>query len=188
MIPNMQSTIKQFSDAEIAQLAMDPHNIVHKHASDSKVPLDQRVLGAEMKATARKIWDEFKPAFVEHVRLDQVRCAEVTGAAPQSSKALTSHVRHLLCKEHPEWGKVWKTQPRVFCKLTSPYTTQEEFELMLEMYDIRIKEDDGVYSDKHMTDNVLKQLLMTKLAKHGTFEDLGITAPKPAPTDLAVQD
>jgi hypothetical protein len=247
-IPNMQSQVKQFSDAELARLTLDPHNIVYKHASASTVPTDQRMSGAEMKDIAMCIWDEFKNTFVEQMRLNERRLKDVaatdatidtvtdstidatidtvtdatidtvtdatidtvtdstmdatidtvtdatidvvtditeetTEAAPLSAKALISRVRHMLCRAHTDWSQIWKTQPRVFCKLTSPYTTQEEFEVLLQMYDIRIAEDDGVYSDKNITDNVLKQLLMSKLAKKGTFAEMGIGTPAPALDD-----
>ena len=216
----MQSQVKQFSDAELARLTLDPHNIVYKHASASTVPTDQRMSGAEMKDIAMCIWDEFKNTFVEQMRLNERRLKDVaatdatidtvtdstmdatidtvtdatidvvtditeetTEAAPLSAKALISRVRHMLCRAHTDWSQIWKTQPRVFCKLTSPYTTQEEFEVLLQMYDIRIAEDDGVYSDKNITDNVLKQLLMSKLAKKGTFAEMGIGTPAPALDD-----
>ena len=168
--PKISSEMTRLSQEDLDRLALDPHNLVMPRPSESIVPEADRMRGEVMKQIASEIFAKFKDMYVKSLE------ANALLDEPLPTKKVKSNVRHDICQNVPEWADFWKSFPRVYCKLTSPSTTQDQYDILVKMFDVRISEDAGSYADKEMSDSVIQQLLMGNFAKSGTFEDHGITS------------
>ena len=167
MAAKLNSNMTRLSAGDIENLALDPHNIVMPRPTESTVPLEDRMSGENIKKLAKDIFLKFRETYMAELATH----TDIT--KPISIKTIRSNVRRSIVTANSEFADFWKAFPRVFCKLTSINTTEEQYNILVAMFDVRISEDNG-YATQDMSNSVIQQLLMGKLAKDGTFADHGI--------------
>lgn len=165
--------MSQLSDSDIQRLALDPHNLVYAPKQKEDVAETDRISGSDMKELVTTLRQDFLQAYALEVEKNKLR--QNPGSSEfvitpkdnfqKTPKQMKSAVRREIVKDSQVLQKFWQLHPKVFCKATSPSTTDDQFDLILQMFDIRINEQQGKYGSKEATDNIIQQLLMGNLAR-----------------------
>ena len=180
--------MQQLTNEDLQRLARDPHNLVYTQSETPVVPDEQRIRGEDMRELVQRLRSDFLVEFQVQKELNDALAPQ--GVAKTSdgfavvpdgaelnpsedryldAKQLRSKVRRMLCARDVRLQDFWKVHPRVFCKATNASTTDEQFDLLLKMFDIIANEERGEYASKEATDNIIQQMLMGVLAKPGSL-------------------